>query len=312
MTILESCQQVAREIAVEVPSVLVGSSDDNSSLFLGCAQSIGKQIAKAHNWICLNREHTFTTYAGIAYYELPTDFNHFENSTAWDRSNYERIRGPLSPSEWQEYKSSVLASTNTVWKRFRLRYDGGKKRFTVHPTPTGTSDSGTATASFDNRVGDLSKSWTTDQWQGGQVYIDNTSSIGAVSSNQSGVLYIDNLSPETQVTSGDSYTVGLSADSLVFEYITKNWCKSSTGTEQSAIAADSDELILDEYLFELGLKYKVLNRLGMEHADEKRDFYNELHRSIARDGGSKKLTLTGRKRYHLLGPQNVSDSGYGS
>lgn len=239
MSILTSCQQVAREIPLAVPTVIVGSSDETAVLFLGCANSIGKYIAKAHNWLDLNTEYTFSTVASQEDYDFPSDYDRLDNDTLWDRDNYERIRGPLSPSEWQEYKSSVLASSNTVWKRFRIRNVSGTKKFSLHPIPD-------------------------------------------------------------------------AVETMVFEYISKNWCESSGGTGQSTIMADDDELVIDEYLFEMGLKYRVLQRLGLSYEEEKQEFSNGLFQRIARDGGSKILSLTGRKRYNLIGPENVPDTGYGS
>lgn len=238
MNVLEICQQVAREIPLAVPTALLGSSDETASLLLGCAQTMGKRIMRAHNWEDLVTEYTFSTVASQADYDLPSDYDRLFGETLWDRDNYERIRGPLSASQWQEYKSSVLASTNTVWKRFRIRNVSGNRKFSIHPTPD-------------------------------------------------------------------------AVETLVYEYISNQWCKSSVGTRQSTIQNDEDELVIDDYLFELGVKYWALYRLGLGHEQEKRDYESELSQSIARDGGTKTLTLSGRRRYHLLGPQNIQDSGFG-
>lgn len=60
-----------------------------------------------------------------------------------------------------------------------------------------------------------------------------------------------------------------SADTLVFEYVSANWCQSKDGTPQSAFAADTDTPILPEKLFVLGLKWRLLAAKGMNYAEER-------------------------------------------
>lgn len=47
-------------------------------------------------------------------------------------------------------------------------------------------------------------------------------------------------------------------EALAFEYISKNWCQSSSGTGQAAWAADDDVGVLDEELLTLGTVYEFL------------------------------------------------------
>lgn len=239
MSLLSICQQVARSIPVAAPTVIVGSTDETASLLLACAQEAGKSLYRRHNWLSLITEYTFNTVASTADYNLPSDFAHLVNETLWDRDNYESIRGPLTPQEWQEYKSSILASTNTVWKRYRIRNVSGATKFSIHPTPD-------------------------------------------------------------------------AAEEMVFEYVSNNWCQSSGGSSQTSWAADTDTGILDEYLIELGVKWRFLNRMGMGYEEEKNEYEREVNKAIARDGGAKRLSLTGKKQYHLIGSYNVPDSGYGA
>lgn len=239
MSILSICQDVAKSIPIEAPSILVGSSEETSILLLQCCSTAGRSIMKAHNWTSLITEYAFSTVASQEDYSLPSDFDRLENQTLWDRDNYEAIRGPLTPAEWQEYKSSVLSNSATIWKRYRIRNVSGSTVFSIFPTPT-------------------------------------------------------------------------AVESLVFEYLSKNWVESSGGTGQSSIADDTDVPVVDDWLLELGTKWRLLKRMGMDYMDEKVEYDNELRMAIARDGGAKVLNLAGRRKYNLIGPQNVPDSGYGS
>lgn len=137
MSLLTICQNVANAIPIEVPSVIVGNAAETASLLLACAQHAGKQLARRpkNGWLDMVVEYTFSTVASQADYNLPSDFKWLVQDTLWDRSNYEEMRGPLTPQQWQEYKSSVLATTNTTWKRYRIRNVSGTTKFSIHPTP---------------------------------------------------------------------------------------------------------------------------------------------------------------------------------
>lgn len=238
MTLLAICQHVARITPVAVPTVIVGSSDQTASLLLACAQDEGESLARTFNWLDMVTEHTFSTVAAQADYDLPSDFRNLVNQTLWDRDNFEELRGPLSPQEWQRYKSSVLADSVTTWKRYRIRNVAGAVKFSIDPTPD-------------------------------------------------------------------------SVETLVLEYASNAWCKSSGGTLQAEWLADTDTGVLDEYLMRLGIQWRFLKRLGMSYEDERVEYDREVSQAKARDGGAPVLMLSGRRRLQLIGPQNVPDSGFG-
>lgn len=239
MTLLTICQNVAKIAGVSSPSAVVGVQEETAQLLLACANRAGKYLAKRHGWLALVTEYTFSTVAATANYELPSDYDRLVSGTLWDRSNYESLRGPLSPQEWQLHKSSVLASTATTWKRFRIRNVSGNTRFSIDPTPD-------------------------------------------------------------------------AIETLVFEYVSRNWCESAGGTGQSEWAKDTDVGVLDEYLLELETTWRVLSRLGLSYEEEFMESKNEVNQAVARDGGAPTLYLTRRRSMHLLGPQNIPDTGYGS
>lgn len=239
MSLLTLCQNAIEGIPLSAPSIIVNNSNETAKLALRSAQQAGQELMRRYNWLALVTEHTFTTVASQEDYDLPADFSLLVNSTLWDRSNYEHIRGPMSPQAWQEYKSSVLASTNTVWKRYRIRNVSGSTKYSIHPTPD-------------------------------------------------------------------------SADNLVFEYVSTHFCKSSGGTGQASWQADTDVGVLDEYLLELGVRWRMLRRMGLSYDAELAEYKNEVSQAIARDGGAPTLSVTPRRHYHLIGPSNVPETGYGT
>jgi hypothetical protein len=80
------------------------------------------------------------------------------------------------------------------------------------------------------------------------------------------------------------------------------WCKSEGGVAQNAWAADSDTGILDEYLIKLGLRWRVLRRLGMSYADELDEYERALAKALAHDGGAAILDLAPAGRLALSRP----------
>ena len=99
-----------------------------------------------------------------------------------------------------------------------------------------------------------------------------------------------------------------STDDLVYEYIAKNWCASSGGTDQSAWAADTDVAILDEYLIELDLTWRMQERFGLSYQDARDEFERAAQLAYARDGGAAVVSL-GRGAYSF--GVNVPETGYG-
>jgi hypothetical protein len=73
---------------------------------------------------------------GQSDYPLPSDFRSPVDNTMWDRSRFWSMRGPLSPQQWQLYKSSVIGRAS-IQRRFRFRRDATAGMvFSIDPTPT--------------------------------------------------------------------------------------------------------------------------------------------------------------------------------
>ena len=60
--------------------------------------------------------------------------------------------------------------------------------------------------------------------------------------------------------------VPTAVSTIAFEYVSKNWCKSASDTEQNAWAADTDTGILDEDLMALGIVWRWLKSQGFDYA----------------------------------------------
>lgn len=102
------------------------------------------------------------------------------------------------------------------------------------------------------------------------------------------------------------------AQTLVFEYISKNWAvDADDGSAKSSATKNGDTFLFDEYLIERGVTWRFLSRLGMSFAEE-RDQYDKLFNLIAAsDGGGKPtLDMAGNSAYRPVAI--LPDGGYGS
>jgi len=101
-------------------------------------------------------------------------------------------------------------------------------------------------------------------------------------------------------------------DEIVFEYVTTGWAKNATtGAVQETWLQDTDLPLLDQYLIELDMAWRVLFRLGMAYEEEKMIAEDEIDKAIARDGAAPILSTSPRPDRQFLDTNNIPDSGFG-
>jgi len=132
MTLLSVCKDVSDEIGYPRPSSLVASTGNSERRMLAHAKSIGKEISKL-SWAALIKEHSFSTVASTGNYALPSDYRFMVSDTVWNRTEADRVFGPLSSETWQEYKSGILTS---IRDSYRIKSTLGIKQFYIDPVPT--------------------------------------------------------------------------------------------------------------------------------------------------------------------------------
>jgi len=80
-------------------------------------------------------------------------------------------------------------------------------------------------------------------------------------------------------------------DTYAYEYISRNWCESSGGTDQAAWASDTDTGILDEELMTLGVEWRFLKAKGFDYAEAFRSYDLAVADKFGRDGGKRRLNF---------------------
>ena len=99
----------------------------------------------------------------------------------------------------------------------------------------------------------------------------------------------------TQFSIDPPIAAGDTTSKFVFEYVSKNWCVSQPPGGPTAMAdhwtGDNDQSVLDEWLIELGTRWRVLRRLGLAYDEDKDEAEREEDKAIARDAGTAILDL---------------------
>lgn len=110
------------------------STDQNIIQLRTLLTRVGRMLVRARAWSHLTEEHTFATVNGTESYALPSGFERFLNSTAWNRTTDWPMGGPFSPAQWQAVKATTVAGT--VIRPFRIR----ERLLYIYPTPTAAED----------------------------------------------------------------------------------------------------------------------------------------------------------------------------
>lgn len=96
-------------------------------------------------------------------------------------------------------------------------------------------------------------------------------------------------------------------DALVWEYVSRNWCKKIDGTYANTMTADTDEPLLDDQAIILGVKWRMWQIKGFEYAAMQAEYVDYVSQLKGRDGGSPDLFLNRRTGPFLIGTQNIQD-----
>lgn len=105
-------------------------------------------------------------------------------------------------------------------------------------------------------------------------------------------------------------TPDASGDTLVFEYVSNYYAKSSTGTRQATFEADTDTSYFKEHLLELGLKYYIKSEYGLPAEEDMDRYYTTADNLIAQEKPMPVIRpsrAAWKSRYVV----NIPDSGAG-
>lgn len=213
MTLLTVVSNACDRIGITRPTSAYASTDQQITQLAGLAQQEGIELAKRHTWQVLTTEKTFTSIAAESQTgAIPTDFDRIIDDSFYNRTRTWRVKGPLTPQQWQFHKGVVAT---TIIEAFRIRGNA----ILITPTPA----------------------------------------------------------------AGETYA---------YEYVSKNWCESSGGTDQAAWAADTDVGLLPEELMTLGVIWRWQKAKSLDYGESFDTYERQVAIAISRDGGKPTLNMS--------------------
>ena len=109
--------------------------------------------------------------------------------------------------------------------------------------------------------------------------------------------------PYKHIIINDRLLVGPTAieagHTMVFNYTTKNWAQSSTGTGKSSFTADDDTARIPENLIELSLVWRWKQSKGLAYAEDMETAEQQIDRYTGQNAGRRVLFIGGQGIYYL-------------
>lgn len=314
MSLSTMLTQVAQDLALAVPTSFIGNNDETAVRLVAAAQFEGQALARRpeNGWVSMITEYDFTTSA------TPSNIaGTVANVGGFAQVSGLTLNGLVQIGTWQGYGAGL--QNNSIVTAVTHADPNSIVTLSLPPTTTGA---GTFTfgqsdyplpsdfqRAIDNTMWDRARFWamrgpqSPQQWQ-----LYKSSVIGRASIQRR---YRFREIEGTQHFSIDPVPTD-NGSNLVFEYVSNAWCESNTGTHQTQWEADTDVGILDEYLMSLGVRWRMMRRLGFSYAEERDEYDREVLKAMAKDGAQAILDMTPNDHLTLIGPWNLPETGYGN
>jgi len=298
-TMLQLVQQVTAELNLAVPAYVVGNPSQDVQQILALMNRAGYDLIKEYDWQALEVEYRFYTTAVTTTCNTTNGSYTLTNipSTTGLDSTYS-IVGTSIPQD--TYVNNVTSSTSlTTTQLASATSVGGSVTFskTIYPLPP---DYETIT---DNTHWDKTKHWQM---------------LGPVDAQQWQWLKSGYISTGPRVRwriLGNTFQIWPpynTQEYLGFEYRSKGWARSVSGTVQNSFTADSDTTVLDSAVLAILTKLKYFQIKSFDTTSLQQDYTRYLNVAKANDKGSATLSLAPQPSAVLIGWANIPDTGYGS
>lgn len=271
MSLLTLIQDVCGQVGMPQPTSVIGSSSGHVKKMLAILQSdLAIRVRDEGPFPEFRRNHTMTLVSAQDNYALPEDFDFAVNETHWDQANNWEIL-QTSPKGWRFRKESTISES--IWKRFIVQ-GWADNQFIIDPAPAANEAGNTLT--FD---------YYSTTWIKPQEWAASTAVVAGQFVSYNGNIY-STASAGTTGSTAPTHTSGDSSDGGV------TWSYSSAAYDR--FTADTDELILPEHIYVLGLKWLWRQSNGLP-SEDKGDFYRKLARHKTKLKGARTRNLAGSR-----------------
>lgn len=117
------CKSVLGQFGLPVPVAIVSAVNDaTATQLLYLLQWIGRKLIKPkpHRWSTLMKTYELLTIPATTLYDLPVDWDSFEDLTGWNFTSRLPMLGPATDPQWQCLKARNLGSS-TISVIYRVR-----------------------------------------------------------------------------------------------------------------------------------------------------------------------------------------------
>jgi hypothetical protein len=302
-TMLQLVQQVTGELNLNVPSFVIGNQSQDVQQVLALMNAAGYELTKEYDWQALEKEYRFyTQYLNTTGTTTTNGYNITDVTATSGTVAVSALDSTFSVTGYNvpqdTYVTGVAGTTVTVGQK--LSGDGnGAILFsqTEYPLPP---DYETIT---DNTHWDKTKHWQM---------------LGPESAQQWQWLKSGYIATGPRVRwriLGDKFQIWPPMNTqeyLGFEYRSKGWAESSTGTVKNSFTADSDTTFFDDRVMVLYTKLKYFQVKSFDTTALQQDYQRYLQVAKANDKGSATLSFAPYPTKVLIGYANIPDTGYGT
>lgn len=99
-------------------------------------------------------------------------------------------------------------------------------------------------------------------------------------------------------------------ETLVYEYVSNKWARSTGGTAQTEFASDSDTTVFDADLMRAEVRWRYLAAKGMAFDDARMDAMLIRESRIAADVGGTTLTMSPKPASQFIELKNLADANW--
>lgn len=298
MTLLEIVQQVCLELGLVSPAAVATSTDAQALQMLALLNSEGNKLVRDYEWQQLSKNHIITTVATTGTGDTVSGSTIITNipSTSGITTDY-GVSGDGIPA-WAQIVSVDSLTQVTI---------------DLPATATGTATALTFTKNAYSLPSDWLKQTANTEW-------DRTNRwplLGPKSAQEWAYLKggIVSAGPRMRYRiMGDRFQLNPTPAedrNLSFEYISKNWVESSSGTGKTKFTLDDDTCVFDDYLMTLGLKTRWLMNKGLQYDFAWSEYQSRLTQLQSTNKSAPILSMAPIQQSILLGVGNLPESGYG-
>ena len=300
-TMLQLVNQVQSELNLAVSTSVAGNPNQDVQQILALMNGSGYDLLKEYDWQALQVQYRFYTQA------ITTNATTVNGSTTLTVPSGLDIS--VVTSQWQvtgyniNQDTNVVSANNTTKQIVMSQMANGSGTGSVVLAQTAYSLPDDFETITDRTHWDKTKHWEmlgpedAQQWQWLKSgYISTGPRIRW--------RILDNQFQIWPPMNTNEY--------LGWEYRSKGWARSATGTVQNSFIADTDTTVLDDRIMVLATKLKYFQIKSFDTTALTADYNRYLSVAKANDKGAPNLSFAPYPSKVLIGYANIPDTGYGS